>query len=913
MDLKEFLTRVVPASGGNYWAGSIKAQGAYSQRSFDDLASTVAYIEAKSRARADCYFATGVYRGPRQIANTVAKKAFYVDLDCGHGKPYGTQREALTALLEWCRDHFTLPSIIVSSGGGAHVYWTLDKPVPPSVWTPLAQQLKNRCIEHGLEIDPTTTADAARILRAPGTHNYKTATPRPVQVIWSSPRDYTIEEMQQLLDVVPPALQPELALIAGANDLTAGVGGSDRPRYAAKMIPLCNVFRETLETHGEHVSGLAWTHQLSVLAHCVDGAEFAHQISNEHPSYVREATDRKWAKALEKVGTIGPPKCDTLAGFFPSACASCEHRGKITTPLQLGGDYRIPGAMPWPFQQDAKGVFYMATKKDDEGNDISFRQEVVPFRIEEFEVLETLDTTLISFSAKYPDETEPALVNYSDLLEKRTAMTELSRHHIPIGDHHYTGFRNLMSSWTMQMKSAKMTKPMVPHLGWVSSGDQKGFATATEIFWADGTVSQNTSRSRQLLNMYTPVGTDEPWRAAASVLLKQRQAIIALVLTAFAAPLVKWTAAPGVIMSFVSRESGSGKSTAMKLAQAVWGDPVAGVNALNDTPASVIHKIAYTNNLPAYWDEVRARTQAAEFIKMVYSISQGKERSRLNSDVTMRNVGTWSTMLAAASNESIADHAEHVVEDSESGRVRIFEVQVPIISAAEADPQLYRHINALRENFGTVGRQYAQYLALNHDTVKTLVARVSEALQREVQGTQTDRFWVSAMASLLCAAALVKRAGIADVDAVALKDWLLAQLAIQRGASAAAYEPTRDRATTLVADFANDHRQQLIICDFLRKRGGAAASSSVISIAPQQGPIAGVLAQQEGVFRVHMRMFRDWLYIERKESPSQIFAELQLRGSIETRAQLDWGMPNAVGARVRCYDIPLAGMGDILS
>ena len=49
-------------------------------------------------------------------------------------------------------------------------------------------------------------------------------------------------------------------------------------------------------------------------------------------------------------------------------------------------------------------------------------------------------------------------------------------------------------------------------------------------------------------------------------------------------------------MSFTSRKSGTGKSSAMQVAQAVWGHPIKGVNALNDTPNAVMHKLGKLRN-----------------------------------------------------------------------------------------------------------------------------------------------------------------------------------------------------------------------------------------------------------------------------------------------------------------------------
>ena len=47
-------------------------------------------------------------------------------------------------------------------------------------WLPVAQGLKDMCIRHNLSADNGVTADAARVLRVPGTHNHKRGTQKPV-------------------------------------------------------------------------------------------------------------------------------------------------------------------------------------------------------------------------------------------------------------------------------------------------------------------------------------------------------------------------------------------------------------------------------------------------------------------------------------------------------------------------------------------------------------------------------------------------------------------------------------------------------------------------------------------------------------------------------------------------------------
>lgn len=66
---------------------------------------------------------------------------------------------------------------------GLHCYWPLLEAADISTWKPIAENFKRLCKQEGLNIDQTVTADAARVLRIPGTFNNKAkyVTPRPVQ------------------------------------------------------------------------------------------------------------------------------------------------------------------------------------------------------------------------------------------------------------------------------------------------------------------------------------------------------------------------------------------------------------------------------------------------------------------------------------------------------------------------------------------------------------------------------------------------------------------------------------------------------------------------------------------------------------------------------------------------------------
>lgn len=118
-------------------------------------------IEARGRIT-DLY--VGVAPRARQEGTRAAVErchVVYVDAD----------EPAAVAALE---RHRPAPSMIVRSGTGAHGYWSLIEPVVPD-----ELEAANRRLAHALGADMHAT-DAARILRPPGTLNFKRSEPASV-------------------------------------------------------------------------------------------------------------------------------------------------------------------------------------------------------------------------------------------------------------------------------------------------------------------------------------------------------------------------------------------------------------------------------------------------------------------------------------------------------------------------------------------------------------------------------------------------------------------------------------------------------------------------------------------------------------------------------------------------------------
>ena len=225
-------------------------------------------------------------------------RSFFVDLDCGENKPYPTWEDGLIALMQFTTEKELPPPIIVNSGRGIHAYWPFTEEVPATTWKPYAEKFKQFCLDAGLHIDESVTADAARILRVPGSRNLK-GEPLPVEVI--NDADPTVFDVWvDMLGVVQKAF--DLSDVErGLDDDTKAIYDklSGNFEYNFNKIAVdslegngCAQIKFILENANSCPEPL-WYAGISVAVRCVDGASAIHAMSEGHPNYDSAETERK--------------------------------------------------------------------------------------------------------------------------------------------------------------------------------------------------------------------------------------------------------------------------------------------------------------------------------------------------------------------------------------------------------------------------------------------------------------------------------------------------------------------------------------------------------------------------------------------------------------------------------------------
>ncbi|MBA4264322.1 MAG: hypothetical protein C0453_04510 [Comamonadaceae bacterium] len=286
------------------------------------------------------YFATATFKSPsgRTQANAEALKSHRLDLDAGEKKhaknpagTYPTQEDARQDLKRFTEEAGLTPSFVVSSGEGLHVYYVLNESCAPNEWQPAAELLKRLCAAHGLRADPAVTADSARVLRPPGTLH---SNGKRVTVLEASGVVYTLAEFAERVSggQESPASSDRPARVYDTSINADLLDQHDATPADFELIrPRCEAVGWAADPLNQpSVEEPYWRALLGIVKHCTGAEGLAHDVSKHHPDYDRTATARKLA-----AWGAGPTTCEEFSNQS-SACAGCQHRGKVKSPIVLG-------------------------------------------------------------------------------------------------------------------------------------------------------------------------------------------------------------------------------------------------------------------------------------------------------------------------------------------------------------------------------------------------------------------------------------------------------------------------------------------------------------------------------------------------------------------------------------------------
>ena len=315
--------------------GSSTIQQAY--RTIEELDL---FGRALSLSGEDTYMALASYKGEtmkRTKEQVYELKSLWADIDVGKpSSKYQTIQEASSALEQFMKDTCFVPTDIVRSGMGLHVYWAFTHNVTVDTWGTLATKFLALCNQQGLDVDTTRALDTASVLRIPGTLHTKSG--NIVSHIVDNDNLYDPNIVNQLFDLlirdkstIPSmgvANKPAMKLDAKTVELAKLLGMYDEPtNNGTKVINNC----EQIRTMGMGFYP-QWFTAMAVLKCCANGRELAHQLSSvDATRYDPAVVDKYYDQCMDG----SPTTCMSFYGNNPQACDRCKHKGTIKSPIQL--------------------------------------------------------------------------------------------------------------------------------------------------------------------------------------------------------------------------------------------------------------------------------------------------------------------------------------------------------------------------------------------------------------------------------------------------------------------------------------------------------------------------------------------------------------------------------------------------
>lgn len=817
---ESFLSHVLPDEG--YKCATVLTGKRRYNQFFDSISALAAFVAARDAQGETVYHACAAFKVPqsdpretprnqrtmgRTAHNAACAQSLWLDVDAGPSKAYTTAAAAYVALVSFCA-RIGLPApTVVGSGSGLHAYFALVEPALPGTWLAYATCLKQLAAREGFHCDPARTSDISSILRTPGTHNRKhgavevwcTGLEGPYELSELGEVHAAVSTLQPIASHTSPPRLPQAATLsvadAAANIYANEPGDPDAIAQGCRQLGL-------LKQHAGQIPEPAWYAGISVLAHA-GSFEAAHEWSAGHPNYTTSETDDRLDRALQ----FGPTTCKHFEKINPHGCAGCLHYGKITSPIQLGRNTapvqslapssssghghtakpadlqclppQFPSA-PFGFTINAHGLLFQTETQGKPSTEVVSRHPLYLDAIQTGEI--TPDSFSLCFKHHLPQEEVKTIVIPAKTFFSSQGMSEMSGRGAVIHDHDlfrkYT--REAMDMWHHQNR----LQMRYDQFGWKS--DEAAFLYGTRLYSAasiDDVAGADELRTRSQYLGPTKHGSLAKWSAAANTLFAQGcEPHSFALLCSFAAPLMRFHAGGegGAIVSLVSDQSGSGKTTALEAAASVWGRLRGTQLTDDDTRVSKGLTLGVLGNLPCIYDELHNRDP--EMIRQfVMMFTNGRDKQRGTSDGRLiYSKAEWQTILINASNLSLVDTLSSM-EGTDAPAFRVLEFVAALPAGLESKGDELRRV--LDANSGHAGDAYLKVLLqpATLSYIKQAMPEWTAELWKRTGLRPEHRFWVRTLASVIAAGVLVRHAGILDFSMQRITDWATAVLCERSG------------------------------------------------------------------------------------------------------------------------------------
>jgi len=250
---------------------------------------------------------------------------------------------------------------------------------------------------------------------------------------------------------------------------------------------------------------------------------------------------------------------------------------------------------------------------------------------------------------------------------------------------------------------------------------------------------------------------------------------------------------------------------------------------------------------------------------VVFDLTGGREKSRMNADATLKMSGTWQTMMVSASNDSLVDGMAREVGSTTAGLHRLFEFSIPKPAKMSHDiGTVQRLLGKLDDNYGFAGLAYAKFLGAHWRRIEAEVAQYQDDLYREVSVKQEERMWIATMAVLLKGAEYGNELHLTNIDVPALKTFLLSVLTVMRAAvDQSPSDLNNDMSvSSILAEFLNSTRSRNTLITnriWVAQGKPPKGAINIITDLSKVGEIMVQIGRDDGLLRISSTGLTRWM------------------------------------------------------
>lgn len=373
-----------------------------------------------------------------------------------------------------------------------------------------------------------------------------------------------------------------------------------------------------------------------------------------------------------------------------------------------------------------EGVYQWVTDKRQEGGEkklYASRQQILPTgTIENMETGE--QKYLISYSLRRNQrylwrtiKVEPAICC------SKTKIIALANVGIKVTDQTAKYLVNYIDDMYSINEDTLPVKKSISHLGWIK---KEFFPYVTDISF-DGDIEQE-----KVVQAIQEYGSFAIWQQACRTF--RNNTLVRILMDACLASVLIEKVGGLCFVLHLWGMSGQGKTVALLVGASIWGNPDSLLSSADATANYCTNRAAFLKNLPVLIDETQIATVSKEnsLDKLIYLMTEGKTRGRLDRNSKERNGKTWSCVSIFTGEKPIVDYK------SGAGAVnRVIEL--------ELEESLFNDfgqaLDVVRNHYGHAGKRFIEYIqksnlediTAEYHSICKEIAQISSATGKQSQ------------------------------------------------------------------------------------------------------------------------------------------------------------------------------------